>query len=175
MKRAFIPFAAFIALAVLLGAGLQRDPRAVPSPLVDKPVPQFSAVSLHAPERSLSPADLRGKVWVLNVWASWCVACRQEHGALVRWATEGDVALYGLNYKDARGDALRWLAELGNPYVDSLHDPQGLVGIEFGVYGVPETFVIDRAGTVRMKHVGAVNDALLRDKIGPLLKALNAG
>lgn len=174
MKSALIPFVGFIVLAGFLAVGLRLDPREVPSPLIGRPVPSFTSSTLHDPARAIAPKDLRGRVWVLNVWASWCVACRHEHSTLVEWARGDQVALYGLNYKDKREDAMGWLRDLGNPYTESLHDPQGLIGLDLGVYGVPETFVIDRDGIVRLKHVGAVTEFVLRDKILPLLRRLDA-
>ncbi|MEO5882146.1 MAG: DsbE family thiol:disulfide interchange protein, partial [Caldimonas sp.] len=116
----------------------------------------------------------RGKVWVLNVWASWCVACREEHPLLVEFARKRVVPLYGLNYKDKREDANAWLARFGNPYDASLFDDEGRVGIDFGVYGVPETFVIDQNGVIRLKHIGPLTPAVLATKIEPLLKKLDA-
>ena len=174
MNRFLWPLGIFVILALFLGVGLRLDPREVPSPLIDKPAPAFSAPLLTQPEVTMGKQDLAGKVWVLNVWASWCVACRQEHALLVDMAKLGAVPIYGLNYKDKRADALGWLSQFGNPYVASLADTDGLVGIDYGVYGVPETFVIDRAGVIRMKHIGPVTPEVLRDKIEPLLKKLNA-
>lgn len=170
MKRhVWLPLAAFLLLVGLLGIGLRLDPRAVPSPLIDKPAPSFQLPSLGAPGQVRSSDSLAGKVWILNVWASWCVACRQEHGALMEFAATGGVPLYGLNYKDRQGDALRWLQERGDPYVDSFFDGDGRVGIDFGVYGVPETFVIDGQGRIRYKHAGPLTPELLRDTILPLI------
>jgi cytochrome c biogenesis protein CcmG/thiol:disulfide interchange protein DsbE len=176
MKRFWflIPLAAFLALAVVLAVGLKLDPREVPSPLIDKPAPKFALPRLDDAARTLGSADLRGKVWVLNVWASWCVACREEHPLLVEFAKKKVVPLYGLNYKDERADANRWLARFGNPYDASLHDLDGRVGIDFGVYGVPETFVIDQNGVIRLKHIGPLTPEVLANKIEPLLKKLDA-
>jgi cytochrome c biogenesis protein CcmG/thiol:disulfide interchange protein DsbE len=142
MKRFLIPLGLFLALAVFLGVGLKLDPREVPSPLIDKPAPDFALPSLAAPDKTITRADMLGKVWLLNVWASWCVSCRQEHPVLVDFAQRKQVALIGLNYKDERNDGLAWLQAGGNPYDDSLFDHDGRTGINFGVYGVPETFVI---------------------------------
>lgn len=173
MNRFTAPLLAFAALLVVFGIGLTLNPREIPSPLVGKPAPAFDAESLHDPGSRFSPADLRGKVWLLNVWASWCVACREEHPLLVDFARRSPVPIYGLNYKDQRGDALNWLARYGNPYAASLHDLKGLVGIDFGVYGVPETFIIDKAGVIRMKHIGPLTPEVIRDKIEPLVRQLN--
>lgn len=169
-----IPLALFLVLVLFLARGLKLDPREVPSPLVGKPAPAFSLALLDDPARRVSREDMLGKVWLLNVWASWCVACRVEHPLLVELAGSGAVPIYGLNYKDKRDDALAWLGKHGNPYVASLSDTQGLVGIDFGVYGVPETFVIDKSGTIRLKHIGPVTPEVLRDTILPLVKKLNA-
>jgi cytochrome c biogenesis protein CcmG/thiol:disulfide interchange protein DsbE len=172
MKRYFIPLAGFLVMVGFLAVGLRLNPREVPSPLIDRPVPAFSLPTLAAPEVSLAAQDLKGKVWLLNVWASWCVACRAEHPLLVDLAKTGTVPIYGLNYKDKREDALRWLGNYGNPYQASLSDTSGLVGIDLGVYGVPETFVIDRNGLIRYKHTGPVTAEALRDTILPLIGKL---
>jgi cytochrome c biogenesis protein CcmG/thiol:disulfide interchange protein DsbE len=154
--------------------GLQLKPREVPSPLLNKAMPVFSLPTLAQPAQSLSPQDLRGQVWLLNVWASWCVACQSEHPLLVDFSKRHAVPLIGLNYKDRRDEALRWLGRYGDPYRSSLSDTDGRVGIELGVYGVPETFVIDREGVIRYKHIGAVTPEALRDVILPLLGKLGA-
>ena len=174
MKRYLLPLVVFIVLLGFLAVGLSLKPREVPSPLIDKPAPVFSLPLLATPAQQLSAQDLRGKVWLLNVWASWCVACRIEHPLLVELSRTGSVPIYGLNYKDKRDDAIAWLAKFGNPYVASLSDSEGLVGIDFGVYGVPETFVIDKDGIIRMKHIGPVTPEVLRDEILPLVKKLGA-
>ena len=174
MKRYLVPLAVFVVMLGFLAAGLQLKPREVPSPLINKPAPDFRLPTLAAPEKSISAQDLRGKVWILNVWASWCVACRLEHPVLVEFAKTSTVPLYGLNYKDKRADAIRWLGNFGNPYLQSLSDTEGLVGIDFGVYGVPETFVIDRQGVIRLKHTGPVTPEVLRDTIIPLIGKLGA-
>jgi len=174
MKRHLVPLVCFLVLLGFLAAGLRLKPREVPSPLVNKPVPTFRLPTLADPTQQLSPQDLRGKVWILNVWASWCVACRDEHPVLVDFAKAGLVPLYGLNYKDKRPDALGWLAKFGDPYQQSLSDLDGLVGIDLGVYGVPETFVVDRNGVIRYKHIGPVTPEVLRDTIIPLIGQLGA-
>ena len=174
MKRYLLPLLVFVVLLGFLAVGLKLDPREVPSPLIDKPAPDFRLPRLDAPERQLGLQDLKGKVWLLNVWASWCVACRIEHPLLVELAGSGAVPIYGLNYKDKRDDALGWLAKHGNPYIASLSDTQGLVGIDFGVYGVPETFVIDKQGTIRFKHIGPLTPSVLKEQIEPLIRRLNA-
>ena len=174
MKKAFIPLLIFGVLLGFLAVGLSLNPREIPSPLINKPAPAFSLPALDAPDQKISAQDLRGKVWVLNVWASWCVACRIEHPLLVEFSKAGMVPIYGLNYKDKRDDAMRWLVNFGNPYIRSLSDIDGLVGIDFGVYGVPETFVIDKQGVIRMKHIGPVTPEVLRDEIIPLVRKLGA-
>jgi cytochrome c biogenesis protein CcmG/thiol:disulfide interchange protein DsbE len=174
MKKAFIPLLIFGVLLGFLAVGLSLNPREIPSPLINKPAPAFSLPALDAPDQKISAQDLRGKVWVLNVWASWCVACRIEHPLLVEFSKAGMVPIYGLNYKDKRDDAIRWLVNFGNPYTRSLSDIDGLVGIDFGVYGVPETFVIDKQGVIRMKHIGPVTPEVLRDDIIPLVRKLGA-
>jgi len=169
-----IPLGAFLALAIVLAVGLNRDPREVPSPLIGKPAPSFSLTRLDDPQKSIALADLRGQVWMLNVWASWCVACRDEHPLLVAFSKKGLLPIYGLNYKDQRDDGSAWLMRMGNPYQASLFDNEGRVGIDFGVYGVPETFIIDKTGTIRMKHIGPLTPEVIATEIEPLLKKLNA-
>ncbi len=168
------PLALFAVLLGFLAVGLNLNPREVPSPLIGKPAPAFELARLDDPALKITHADLKGQVWILNVWASWCVACRQEHPLLVDFAKRSTVPLYGLNYKDKRDDGLAWLARFGNPYTASLFDVDGRVGIDFGVYGVPETFVIDKQGVIRFKQIGPVTPEVLRDQIEPLLKQLNA-
>lgn len=175
MKRwPFIaPLAIFAVLLPFLGAGLKLDPREVPSPLIGKTAPAFALTALHDPMQTIAREDMAGKAWLLNVWASWCSACREEHAALLEFSQRGGVPVIGLNYKDSRPQAQAWLARFGNPYAASLFDAQGEVGIDFGVYGVPETFVIDRQGVVRFKHVGPITPQVLRERIEPLLRQLN--
>jgi cytochrome c biogenesis protein CcmG/thiol:disulfide interchange protein DsbE len=174
MKRYLLPLGVFIVLVGFLAVGLQLDPRKVPSPFIDKPAPAFTLPLLATPDKTLSPQDLLGQVWLLNVWASWCVACQEEHPLLVDLSKTGEVKLYGLNYKDKRDNALAWLARHGDPYLQSLSDTEGLVGIDYGVYGVPETFVIDKTGVIRHKHIGPVTPEVLRDTILPLVRKLGA-
>jgi cytochrome c biogenesis protein CcmG, thiol:disulfide interchange protein DsbE len=168
-----LPLALFVALAVLLAAGLGRDPKEVPSPLIGKPAPAFKLARLDNPQVQVTRDELLGQVWMLNVWASWCVACREEHPLLVEFSRRKSVALFGLNYKDEPRDGQRWLAQFGNPYDASLVDRDGKVGIDYGVYGVPETFIVDKQGVVRFKHIGPVTPQVLRERIEPLLKQLN--
>ena len=174
MKRYLWPLAIFVVMLGFLGMGLQLNPRDVPSPLINKPVPSFRLPTLAAPDTLVAPQDLRGQVWLLNVWASWCVACRIEHPLLVEFSKMGVVPIYGLNYKDKRDDAIGWLDKFGNPYTRSLSDSESLVGIDFGVYGVPETFVIDKEGVIRFKQIGPVTPEVLRDDIIPLVRKLGA-
>lgn len=172
MWRKYTPLLIFIVLVVFLGIGLKLDPRKIPSPLIDKPIPVFSLFQVKDHNRTLGSTDLKGDVSLLNVWASWCVACREEHPVLLDLAKQGVVDIYGLNYKDTREDAVRWLDYFGDPYVASAHDLEGKVGIDFGVYGVPETFVIDSEGIIRYKHIGPVTEKDLDEKILPLIKKL---
>ena len=173
--RYLVPMGILLVLLYFLRAGLSLNPKEVPSPLIGKPAPEFSLPRLDQPEQRISRAELRGQVWMLNVWASWCVACRQEHPLLVQYAKQSKVPIYGLNYKDERAAGMKWLADFGNPYTASLSDRDGRVGIDFGVYGVPETFVIDRDGVIRYKQIGPVTPEALRDTILPLVKKLSAG
>jgi len=172
MMRFLIPLVVFVVLVGFLYKGLALDPSAVPTPLLNKPAPAFKLQELQNASQTLSPADLRGKVWLLNVWASWCVSCREEHPVLLRYSKSGEVPIYGLDYKDTREDAMRWLQQLGNPYVNVGSDTDGQVGIDYGVYGVPETYVIDRQGVIRHKHIGPITDAVWRDEIMPIVRKL---
>ena len=169
-----IPLAVFVALVAFFAVGLTRDPREVPSPFIGKSAPQFSLRQLHDEKVAFAPADMKGKVWLLNVWASWCVSCRVEHPLLVEMSRTNLVPIVGLNYKDKRDDGLQWLAKFGNPYVLSAFDDEGRVGIDYGVYGVPETFVIDKQGVIRYKQIGPVTPEALEKKILPLIRKLNA-
>lgn len=193
MKAKFlVPLLLFFGLAGFLAFGLTLDPREVPSPLIDKPAPAFSLARLDQPEQTFSLEEMRGQVWMLNVWASWCVACRQEHPLLVQMAKQKIVPVVGLNYKEVRGDgainargmaleaetgmaierARRWLTDHGDPYVLSVLDIDGRVGIDFGVYGVPETFLIDREGRIRYKHIGPITPDSLQNVLMPKIEEL---
>jgi cytochrome c biogenesis protein CcmG/thiol:disulfide interchange protein DsbE len=174
MKRFLIPLALFLALVGFLAVGLTRDPHEVPSPLVGRPAPAFSLQRLDpgANAGRFAPADMKGKVWMLNVWASWCVSCRQEHPVLMELARSAVVPLVGLDYKDSPAEARSWLAQHGDPYLLSAVDGDGRVGIDYGVYGVPETYVIDKAGTIRYKQIGPISGELLQGKILPLVREL---
>lgn len=175
MLRYLIPLGIFLVLVVFLGIGLRLgDPHELPSALTNKPAPTFRLQQLKAPEKTISSEDMRGKVWLLNVWASWCVACREEHPYLLEYAKSGVVPIYGLNYKDNREDALAWLGDLGDPYVASGVDLDGRVGIDYGVYGAPETYVIDQNGTIRLKHVGPIMPDVWSEQILPLVQKLNS-
>ena len=168
-----IPMGIFLVLVLFLGAGLKLDPKEVPSPLIGKPAPAFALARLDDPAQTIRRDDLLGQVWMLNVWASWCVACREEHPLLVEFAKSKMLPIYGLNYKDKPAAGQKWLANFGNPYTASLSDLDGRVGIDFGVYGVPETFIIDRQGVVRFKQIGPVTPEVIRTKIEPLVRQLN--
>ncbi|WP_404993649.1 DsbE family thiol:disulfide interchange protein [Cupriavidus pauculus] len=178
MTRFLMPLAIFLTIVVTLGAGLRHDPRELPSALIGKSAPKFSLPVLTAEpgaRQTVKPQDLLGKVWILNVWASWCAACRTEHPVLVDFASRSEVPVYGLNYKDSPAAALQWLAQMGDPYVQSLVDADGRVGIDFGVYGVPETYIIDARGVVRYRQVGPVTPEVLERQIQPLLRQLAQG
>jgi cytochrome c biogenesis protein CcmG/thiol:disulfide interchange protein DsbE len=172
--RYIVPLIVFSLMAVLLGIGLTMDPRRIPSPLIDKPVPPFTAPDLHDVDVMVSQEALKGQVSVVNVWASWCAACYEEHPVLLKLAQLRETPIYGLNYKDAREDALGWLARLGDPYTTSIFDNSGRIGIDWGVYGVPETFIVDHNGLIRYKHIGPVSEAQLHDRILPILDRLQA-
>ncbi|HKP47155.1 MAG TPA: DsbE family thiol:disulfide interchange protein [Pyrinomonadaceae bacterium] len=173
MTRFAIPLGIFIVLVAFLAIGLRKDPHEVPSPLINKPAPAFQLPQLRDPAKSFSAQDMRGKVWLLNVWASWCVTCRDEHPLLLEYARSAAIPIYGLNYKDKREDALSWLGELGDPYVLSASDSDGRVGIDYGVYGAPETYLIDRDGVIRFKQIGPVTPDVWQKTILPLAQQLN--
>ncbi len=173
MQRWLWPLGGFLVLVAFLGVGLGLNPREVPSPLINKAAPPFQLPQLHEPDKTFSQKDMAGKVWLLNVWASWCASCRDEHPVLVDLAKSGAVPIYGLNYKDKRTDGMAWLQRFGNPYVLSAFDAQGRIGIDYGVYGVPETYVIDKQGVIRYKHIGPVSPQVLKEKILPLIAQLN--
>lgn len=190
MKKFLIPLGLFLGLVVFLAVGLNRDPREIPSPLIGQPAPAFSLPTLSS-DQPFGPEQMRGQVWLLNVWATWCVACREEHPVLVAFAQKNKLPIVGLSYKEiqpqdeaakfdtarklevARARSALWLQRHGNPYVTSVMDLDGRVGIQYGVYGVPETYVIDKQGVIRYKRVGVVTPELLADKIGPLVAELN--
>jgi len=193
MKKFLIPLGLFFGLVIFLGLGLQRDPHEIPSPLINKPAPAFSLPMLDPAAGTFSPAEMQGRVWLLNVWATWCVACRQEHPLLVDFAQRHQVPIVGMSYKEiqpqdaqaqsmdataklqfARERSQVWLSRYGNPYVLSVMDLDGRVGIQYGVYGVPETYVIDKQGVIRYKAVGEVTPAILASKVLPLIQKLNA-
>jgi cytochrome c biogenesis protein CcmG, thiol:disulfide interchange protein DsbE len=174
MKRFLLPLGVFIALLIFLGIGLRLNPRDIPSPFIGKPAPAFKLTQLHAPDKTIAPQDMQGQVWLLNVWASWCVSCRQEHPVLMDFAKANIVPIVGLNYKDGREDGAGWLRQFGNPYVMSAFDNDGRVGIDYGVYGVPETFVIDKRGVIRMKYTGPLTREAIEEKLLPLIKELKS-
>jgi cytochrome c biogenesis protein CcmG, thiol:disulfide interchange protein DsbE len=173
MTRFVIPLVLFVGLLVILAIGLGLDPHKVPSPFINKPAPAFQLPQLHEQAKTFSPEEMRGKVWLLNVWASWCISCREEHPLLLELARSRAVPLYGLNYKDQRNDAIAWLDDLGNPYLLSAADLDGRVGIDYGVYGAPETYLIDREGIIRFKHIGPLTPDVLQSKLLPLARDLN--
>jgi cytochrome c biogenesis protein CcmG, thiol:disulfide interchange protein DsbE len=168
-----LPAAAFLVLAAFLLMGLSRDPREIPSPLVGKPAPAFELPVLGEPQQVFTPAQMQGRVWLLNVWASWCVPCLVEHPLLVQLANDKVVPIVGFNYKDESGDATRWLAKHGDPYMTIAVDRNGRAALDYGVYGVPETFVIDKAGLVRFKHVGPLTPEVMSQRLLPLVKELS--
>jgi cytochrome c biogenesis protein CcmG/thiol:disulfide interchange protein DsbE len=173
--RVFAVIAAFVGLLVLLAIGLRLNPREVPSPLIGKPAPAFELPLLGAPDKTFSQKEMLGTVWVLNVWASWCPPCLLEHPVVSELARSGVAPVVGLNYKDAREDALPWLKRNGDPYKLTVYDAAGRIGIDYGVYGVPETYVIDRKGVIRYKHIGPLTPEIAEKKLRPLLQELASG
>jgi cytochrome c biogenesis protein CcmG/thiol:disulfide interchange protein DsbE len=194
MKKFYIPLGIFLVLVAFLAIGLKRNPQEIPSPLLGKPAPLFSLSTLNPGGAKFGPQDMKGKVWMLNVWATWCVACRDEHPLLVAFSKANQLPIVGLNYKEvqaqdapagrqltpeeklriARERSAVWLQRLGDPYAISVFDLDGRVGIDYGVYGVPETYIIDKEGVIRFKQVGAVTLETLQSQILPLLQKLNA-
>ena len=194
MKKFLIPLVFFLVLVVFLGVGLNRNPQEIPSPLVGKPAPEFALATLDSSAPKFGPQDMRGQIWMLNVWATWCVACRQEHPLLVAFSKANKLPIVGLSYKEiqtqdepagrkllpeeklqkARERSAQWLQRHGNPYAVSVFELDGRVGIDYGVYGVPETYLIDQNGVIRYKRVGVVTQELLQTQILPLMQKLNA-
>jgi cytochrome c biogenesis protein CcmG, thiol:disulfide interchange protein DsbE len=170
--RYLLPLGVFVIIGAFLAIGLGLNPRLLPSPLLGKPVPEFELPMLEAPAKRVSHTDLHGQVSMVNIWASWCVSCRREHALLVELVQRHGVQLYGINYKDERDSALAYLRQGGNPYRWNAHDLDGRVGIDWGAYGTPETYVIDREGRIRYKHVGPLTRDRLDREILPLLADL---
>ena len=171
--RYLLPLAIFFGLLWFMWRGLSLNPREIPSALLNKPVPAFSLPLLHDPSRSLGAADMKGKVWLLNVWGSWCASCRYEHPVLNALAKKGVIPIIGLNWKDRPEDAKSWLVKFGDPYQFSVSDIDGRVGIDFGVYGAPETFIIDKAGMIRYKHTGPISEVMMNETLIPMIQGLN--
>lgn len=175
MMRFVLPFGIFLALVALLGAGLTLNPREVPSPLVGKPAPSFSLPQLRAPDKTFSPSEMSGKVWILNVWASWCPPCLVEHPVITELARIGIAPVIGLNYKDRPEDAIAWLQRNGDPFQLSASDLAGRIAIDYGVYGVPETYVMDKRGVIRYKRIGPLTPEIVKKKVLPLVEELSRG
>ena len=176
-KKYFVPLIGFGALVALLLFGLSNDPKLIPSPFIGQPAPKFELPRLYKPDETISVDDMKGKVWVLNLWASWCVSCRAEHKVLTRLIAEKKVPTIGLNYKDYGTEdygeaAVQWLATLGNPYYAVAVDTKGMAGIDWGGVGVPETFVVDKKGIVRYKFTGPVYEAAVDEILVPLIDKL---
>jgi cytochrome c biogenesis protein CcmG, thiol:disulfide interchange protein DsbE len=170
----FWPFLVFVVLAIFLYVGLGLNPHEVPSPLINKPAPAFNLPQLHDAAKQFSSQDMKGKVWLFNVWASWCVSCREEHPVLMSLARKNIVPIVGLDYKDKNEDGETWLSNGGDPYTLVVTDADGRVGIDYGVYGVPETYLIDKQGVIRYKQIGAITHESLQEKILPLIAELQA-
>ena len=173
--RVWLIVGGFVLLLALLAVGLQLNPREVPSPLIGKPAPAFELPLLHQPDKTFSHKEMLGQVWVMNVWASWCPPCLVEHPIVTDLARSGLAPVIGLNYKDAREDALPWLKRNGNPFQVVVFDPNGMIGIDYGVYGVPETYVIDTKGVIRYKHIGPLTTEVAEKKLRPLIQELSKG
>jgi len=175
----FIPLGLFVGLVLFLAIGLRKDPHEVPSPLINKPAPAFQLPHLQEPTKTFSTEEMRGKVWLLNFWGSWCIACRDEHPLLVKYAESKILPIYGVDYKyandntDERAAARQFLEELGNPYTQTIYDADGRTSIDYGVYGAPESFLIDKNGVIRFKQIGPITEDVWNNKIVPLAKQLN--
>jgi cytochrome c biogenesis protein CcmG/thiol:disulfide interchange protein DsbE len=178
-KYLLIPLVLFIGLVAFLMVGLHRDPHEVPSPLINKPAPAFQLPQLHQPQKTLSAQEMRGKVWLLNFWGTWCIACRDEHPILVKYSQSRAVPIVGVDYKyandnsDERANAVQFLADEGNPYAQTIYDADGRTSIDYGVYGAPESFLIDKQGVIRFKQIGPITDEVWNNKILPLAQQLN--
>jgi cytochrome c biogenesis protein CcmG/thiol:disulfide interchange protein DsbE len=168
-----LPLVLFVGLVAFLMVGLRRDPHEIPSPFINKPAPAFQLKQLHDPNKTFSAQEMRGKVWLLNFWGTWCVACREEHPLLVQYSKTGAVPIYGVDYKDERATALQLLEEEGNPYTVTASDPEGRLSIDYGVYGAPETFLIDRDGVIRYKQIGPITEEAWQKEILPRVRELN--
>jgi cytochrome c biogenesis protein CcmG/thiol:disulfide interchange protein DsbE len=168
-----VPLILFIGLVGFLLVGLRRDPHEIPSPFINKPAPAFQLQQLQDPRKTFSAQEMRGKVWLLNFWGTWCVACREEHPLLIQYAKTGAVPIYGVDYKDERATALQMLADEGNPYTVTVTDPDGRLSIDYGVYGAPETFLIDREGVIRYKQIGPITEDAWQKEILPRVQKLN--
>ncbi|MBV9189755.1 MAG: DsbE family thiol:disulfide interchange protein [Betaproteobacteria bacterium] len=175
MKRVWWTLGVFVALVLLLAVGLRLNPREVPSPLIGKPAPAFELPLLMDPDKKFSVKTMLGKVWILNVWASWCPPCLVEHPVVTQVSRSGMAPVVGLNYKDKREDALPWLKRNGDPFQLIAFDANGRIGIDYGVYGVPETYIIDRQGVIRYKHIGPITADVVKQEMEPLVRKLNAG
>lgn len=171
-KYLLVPLILFIGLVAFLLIGLNRDPREVPSPLINKPAPAFQLPQLHEPAKTFSADGMRGKVWVLNFWGTWCVACREEHPLLVEFSKSGELPIYGVDYKDDREAAKQWLDELGNPYALVAFDVEGRTSIDYGVYGAPESYLIDKNGVIRFKQIGPITREVWNNKMLPMARQL---
>jgi cytochrome c biogenesis protein CcmG/thiol:disulfide interchange protein DsbE len=171
MKR-WLPLVLFVVLVGFFAKGLFLNPREVPSPFIGRTAPAFTLPLVEDPSRSFSPADMKGQVWMLNVWAPWCVSCRQEHPVLMQIAQSGSIPIVGLNWKDKAREARALLARSGSPYVAVPEDLDGKVGINYGVTGTPETYIIDKQGIVRLKHIGPISPEVWQDKFEPKIKEL---
>src|SRR6266404_9791831 len=171
-KYLLIPLVLFIGLVAFLLIGLHRDPHEVPSPLINKAAPDFLLQQLNEPAKTVSAKDMRGKVWLLNFWGTWCVACREEHPLLIQYSKTNAVPIYGVDYKDERATALQLLADEGNPYTITASDPEGRLSIDYGVYGAPETFLIDREGVIRYKQIGPNTEEAWQKEILPRVEKL---
>lgn len=172
MKKTLIPLIVFVVLVIFLAIGLTRDPSEIPSPLIGKPAPTFTAPVLDGGGMQFSNTDMLGKVWLLNTWASWCVACRQEHPLMMELAKAKILPIIGLNYKDKDELGMQWIQRYGNAYDVSMADRDGRIGMDFGVYGVPESFLIDKVGIIRYKQIGPFTEADVNNKLLPLVKEL---
>jgi cytochrome c biogenesis protein CcmG/thiol:disulfide interchange protein DsbE len=171
MARYIALVVAFVVLIGILAIGLDRDPSKLPSPLIDKPAPEYELPRVKDPMSSVGSADYAGQLVLVNIWATWCVGCRQEHDFLVELAGRQEIPVYGIDWRDQRDEALKWLDRLGDPYVASAYDEDGRVGIDWGVYGAPETFLVSSSGNVLYKHIGPLDEASWQREFVPRIAA----
>lgn len=175
MARYIALIVVFVIMLAIFALGLERDPRKLPSVLIDKPAPEYELPRVKDPMSTVGSADYEGEMVLVNIWATWCAGCRQEHEYLVELAAREEIPIYGIDWRDQRQEAIKWLKQLGDPYVASAYDEDGRVGIDWGVYGAPETFLVGRDGNVLYKHIGPMDESVWQSKFLPIIEAQRGG